>query len=469
MRWFKRLQTPIARHSMTLFLSESTTAVLILLTGFIIARRCAVGDFGRFSVALAMASIIASIVDSGMGMLAAKQIARDTAAGQDETRQIFSWRLALIVGVSVAGVLLAATFPSDRRWLALGLLPGVLLLSLSDFFAWMLKGAQRMRSCAVVQVASRSFLLILCTLACWRPAHPLPRLLGAYAVAGALATLVGLSVLARSALPLRLVLPSRKFFRQTLPNVYKLGIILILGVAFTRVDVMLVAHLGGDTQAGLYGAAGRIVDALRLIPTVAYSVFLPIFSAAHNQPAVLRARFLPAFDGLLILALSVSLIGSLFGRTIVVRLLGARYGAATEPFVPLVWSCVLMFTNMLMFALLYARNNHRVPLLAIALALVVELALIAWGLPRYGVVAAGWARLLAEFTSSAVMAWGLVRSRLVTGFALFLRPALIVASCLMVLVFLRHAPPSVRLLGAWIIPAVLLWGSQGRISEELRP
>ena len=52
-----------------------------------------------------------------------------------------------------------------------------------------------------------------------------------------------------------------------------------------------------------------------------------------------------------------------------------------------------MFTNILMFSLLYARNDHRTPFFAILAAIGVEVLLDLLWLPRYGLVAAAWARL----------------------------------------------------------------------------
>src|SRR6185437_11373140 len=129
---------PVAKNSFILFFSEGTTAVLTMGTGFLIARFLNVADFGRFTAALAYASIVAVLVDSGMGMLAAKDIAQSGSVDRSELDQLFSWRLWVILLACAAGPLLGwALLPSSAvRRIAAWLIPGVLLLGTTDFFCW---------------------------------------------------------------------------------------------------------------------------------------------------------------------------------------------------------------------------------------------------------------------------------------------------------------------------------------------
>lgn len=433
----------LTRNSLIFFISESTSAALTLLTGLMIARLLPVAAFGQFTAALAFASIVAVVVDSGMGMLAAKDIAQDlqpagrqAGAGTRRLNQLFSWRLWTIAAACLLLLFGKRLLPGQEALLITALTPSVLLIGMTDFFCWMFKGAQRAVWCAGLQVSSR-ILLLVCAVIALHNAHPLTALLVAYGVAGVGAVVAGLIVAARGLHGLHGVRLPADFFRHTLPGIYKLGAILILSVAFTRVDVMLVARLLGNTSAGLFGAAGRIVDALRLIPMVVYSVYLPIFSMLHDQPEEQRRQFLSGYNVLLLLATALALIGSLAARPLFHTVLGAQYDGAVDCFLPLLWSCVPMFANILIFSLLYANNDHRTPFIAITVALTIEIVLDVLWLPRYGTVGAGWGRLMAEIVNCATLASGLVRRGLVSPRALLTRPALIVGGGLVVAQFLR--------------------------------
>jgi O-antigen/teichoic acid export membrane protein len=443
--------SPLRRNSLILFLSEGTSSVLMMATGFVVARLLNVADFGKFTSALAFASIIAVLVDSGMGMVAAKDIAR--AAGshdRDQLNQIFTWRMAVIVVASLATPLAAwILLPGgDVRRLAVGLTPGVLLVGTTDFFCWLFKGAQKAIWCAGLQLTSRLLLLILSVIALAGP-RPLTGQLIAYLIAGASMTLLGLYVLGRSMHVLELVRPPAEFFRRTLPDIYKMGAILILSVIFTRADLMLVARFRGDAEAGLFGAAGRILDAVRLIPMVVYSVFLPAFAAAHDQPQRLRSQFKVAHDLLLVLSITIALLGCAFAVPLFRHLLGPQYVDAVACFKPLAWSCVLMFSNILMFSLLYAINAHRSGLIGISGALVVELVLDAAFVPHFGIVAAAWSRLVAECFNFLMMAGGLLRSGVLISSGFFLRPIGLAGTAAILLWVLGSQPMAFQFAFSW--------------------
>jgi len=86
-------------------------------------------------------------------------------------------------------------------------------------------------------------------------------------------------------------------------------------------------------------------------------------------------------------------VGVLFAEPLFTHLLGPSYAAAAACFRPLVWSCVLMFSNVLMFAFLYALNDDRTALAGISGA--IRRGKSCWTsffVPRYGIVAAGRGR-----------------------------------------------------------------------------
>ena len=401
------------RNGIILFFSESVNSLLTMIAGFLIARMLPVAEFGHFTAALSFASIVAIAVDSGMGMLAAKEVARQTPEHREQLDQLYSWRLRVIaLACLVAPLIGFAVLPKGpARMILWGLLPGVLLISVADFFCWIFKGAQRAEWSAVLKISTGVVLLMTCLLAVFSP-RPLVFLAVAYFVTGAALTLIGRVVLARAMHLLHWVRLPQTFYKQTLPNIYKLGAILILSVAFSRIDVMMVARILGDVPAGLYAAAARIVDAIRLVPMVVYSIYLPAFSALHDQAGALRSAFSGAYGFMFLFGSAIAAVGSYFAYPLLVTVLGERYGGAAGCFRPLVWTSVLLCTNIVMFALLYSRGDHRTPLIGISAAIIIQFVLNVIWLPQYGITGAGWARLIAEIVNAGVLATGIWRSRI---------------------------------------------------------
>ncbi len=423
--------------SWIIFGAEATASVLTLATGFLIARLSSVPDFGAFSAALAYASIVAILVDAGMGMLAAKGLARGVAGPDTSLGELFTWRLGVMGGAVLLGPLAGGwLLTGAARGLAAGLLPGVLLIGLGDFFAWLFKGARQARLCAGMQIGSRGLLLAACV-AGLMARRPLAGLLIAYGVTGIAAATLGWAAASRRVHRLRPERLSPFFLQRTLPELYKLGAILILSVAFSRIDLMIVVRLRGEAEAGLFSAASRIMDAARLIPMAAYSVFLPLFSALHDQPAPRRAAFRKAYAALLLAAVAIAVIGSTQAEPLLGRVLGPSYRAAAGCFRPLLWTGVMVFANILMFAFLYALNDHRTPLVGIVMAILVQTALDFWWIPRYGLASAAWARLAADGLNSGILAWGILRRRWLSVWDLLLPPLALVGTPATVLALAR--------------------------------
>src|SRR4051812_30582237 len=178
--------TRLAANSVILLASESISAALLMAVGLIVARGVEVAGFGRFTAAVAVTSVAAIGVDAGMGMLAAREIARGTPDDRADLNQIFSWRLDVMVLVwaVIPWVARFALPAGEIRRIAFWLAPGVLLIGLTDFFCWLFKGAQLAIWCAALQVTSRALLLGLSVVAV-HSAAPVRRLVSAYAFAGA--------------------------------------------------------------------------------------------------------------------------------------------------------------------------------------------------------------------------------------------------------------------------------------------
>lgn len=385
----------LRRDSAVLFLSEGTSAFLTVVTGFLIARFLPVEAFGRFAAAFAFAGLVAVVADCGMGLLAAREV----AGSRDRRRvnEIFTWRLFTIgAACAVSPWIARAVLPDgDAGGFGAWLTPGVMLLGMADFFAWILKGGRRVRGSAFLQVTTRAFLLGIAVVAlAERPS--LGAVLAAFWFAGAIAMVLGPLILHRAGASVRPVRLSRSFFLHVLPSVYKIGAVTLLSVAFTRLDLLLVTGLTGAATAGLFGAAGRMVDALRVVPTVANSVLLPRFSALRHNPEAFRLQFHSAGLALVAVSGSLALGAAWLAEPILVLVLGEQYRSAAPLLRPLVWSCVPMFLNMLAFSALYALHQHGALVTGISAALALELGAIAIFVPRFGAVAAAWGRLAAE-------------------------------------------------------------------------
>lgn len=423
-----------AKDAVLLLISEGFVAFTNAALGLLIARRLSVSDFGTFSTAFALAQIISIVGDSGMGTLAAKKMAHEKTRDTADLDSLFTWRLVMLVALSLIAPLAAWHFlPSSSMILPAALLTAAFsCLLMTDFFAWVFKGLKDIQRCASLQIGSRLCLLFVCGIVLWGGGGTVDVAV-AYSGVGILSLILSLRFLAHTFRRLRVVRLRPTFFIDRLPDIYKIGGILVLNTLFSRLDVMLVSSHCGGVETGLYSAAVRVIDGLRMVPTVAIGLFLPAFSAARDRPDELRQTFRDAYAGLFLLSLCVALVGGGMASTLFPIILGPSYSPAAVLFRPLVWSSVMAYSNMLMFALLYALNDHQTPAIAVISALGLDLVLNLLFLPSHGPIAASWSRLAAESLLFVIQAARLLRKNVIVGHDLivfikplsFLKPILI--------------------------------------------
>jgi O-antigen/teichoic acid export membrane protein len=425
------MKTYLRRNSLILFFSEGLSCFLSAATVIVIARTLSVSDFGSFAAGLSYAQIMVIFIDSGMGQFVARNIARGTSQGLLDLNQLFTWRMGSMAVICLLNPLIARIcLPSAATWrLAIILTPAMMLLAMTDFFCWTFKGAQRVGWVAVLQIGGKALLFLLCAAAA-RLSMPMRSFIVVHGIAGVFVSVFGSWIVSRFLFKIRFTPLPELFFRQTLPNVYKLGGIIIMGVMLSRVDVMLVSRFCGNLEAGLFGSAARLIDALRVIPMVAYGVCLPAFSNAHDDPQTLKRLFKTAYAVLLLVSWFLAMVATLFASTLFSRVLGIAYVASVPYFKTLTWSCVFNFPNVLMLAILYSKNDHKTPALAVGAALIMDIVLNCLFLPHSGPLAASWVRFSVEGLAFIIQGTGILRARLLSAQELFILPALAVGMCL---------------------------------------
>jgi O-antigen/teichoic acid export membrane protein len=183
-----------------------------------------------------------------------------------------------------------------------------------------------------------------------------------------------------------------------------------LALLSLRVELLVIFGLRGPREAGLFGAALKLVESLNAVPAAISGGAMPALTReALRGSGLVRARTaatvallaVPGAAGLALLAPGVS------------ALLGAAYADAAAPLRVLAPALVALFMNtVLLHALIAAGRAATLPKLTavrVAAAAVLALALV----PRFGVTGAAAGFLLSELLLGA-LAW---RACAAAGFA----------------------------------------------------
>lgn len=188
----------------------------------------------------------------------------------------------------------------------------------------------------------------------------------------------------------------------------------VIGVLYYRIDTILLSVFATDTAIGVYGAAYRLFDTMTFIPTIVVSAIMsPILSkyAVDADKSKLRLAVdksvmamllcaLPAAAGLIVTAPNI--IGFIYHRE---DFTGSEYVLQA-----LAVGLIALYLNSVLTTVLVSTGQERkLPLMAIA-ALIFNVGLNLFLIPRYMDMGAAWATSLTEVLLFGIGLWLIDRS-----------------------------------------------------------
>jgi len=372
-----------------------------LVTMLLAARALAPAEFGTFVGLSAVAMFAAGVWDFGFSTLVTREVAAGRtsigsavrAALRARLQTLVLWLIAFAAGGLILGTVGTFSIGALAGFAAASCLAAASLIPLA-----VLRAGLRFHAASVAQAGGRWLTAGLAAAALWwfGAEHGLAMLAVAMATGEAatlfLATLFvwrgrlsGRSLHTRNT-PLRL--------RAAIPFAANS----LMGMAYNRLDVVLVALLTTASDFGKYAPATRVQDLLYMIPSTMGVVLLPIVSqilSRHGEVeevGALTARVIAVG-----LTITIPLAITLFLLTprLVVLVLGAEYAGAATPTRILLWSMPLAAVGAPILAVLIARGHAGDTTVAFAAAFVIAAGLhlsLDWWLGATGAAVASVSR-----------------------------------------------------------------------------
>jgi O-antigen/teichoic acid export membrane protein len=176
-----------------------------------------------------------------------------------------------------------------------------------------------------------------------------------------------------------------------------------------RMDVLIVALILGEFEAGLYSPAVGVINALLLVPVALYQVILPLLSSLFSTDSRKAWQASRRFAGLFLILGAFLSLGIFFGSDLLTLILG---GAFIESQYILKLLSPILFLHSITFAvaaILVATNQQakRTSIQVVAVAADALLNLIL--LPRLGIEGAAIAYVISEILLLAGYCWLVIR------------------------------------------------------------
>jgi O-antigen/teichoic acid export membrane protein len=370
------------------------------------ARALPANDFGVMALAMTTGWILGVASDAGLPMHLATRVAQAHAIARGEgsvvlpiVRAIMRWRWMLGVLAAACGVAIGALLVSADALLPFALIVGHQLFgAMLDTLAHAYRGLGRTDIESSLSLGHRGAVALgALTVLALRPSllslsvalvlPPLLALLTSHAIVRRISGFQGSRVPEFQGSGQRTALSGRQFFRDVAP----LGLGVLFSALYFRCDVYFIQRLHGVEMVGIYNAAFRVVDALRLFPAAALAVAYPSLCAATDLGPVRRVSF-----GLLGAALVVTLAIFTGAHPLLALVYGEPYAAGGNALQVLSLCLPLFYVNYALTHQLIAWEGQRAYLAIAAAALVVNLAANAVLIPEGGMVGAAISTVVTE-------------------------------------------------------------------------
>lgn len=395
-------------------LDAAATPLSTLATLAALVRTLSPSDYGILVIALA-ASGLSMAINPAIAATTTKfvsELSGQRHPGGRTVAGVITVSLTTVVAIDLVLLVGTAVFNEPlslwvfgaavarTRYLGQVLLLAVLAIGIQQIEAVLaaaIRGLERFRRQALIEILSRALLIVVVTLVAWRT-----RSLEAILVAQCAVYLASMLV---RAIALRQLLPDGRLFalsgRAESGALFRYGgwmwLAALAGVAYTSVDRIIVGRSLGPASAGQYNIYVQITQLIHFIPNSVFAFSFPTFSrlAAQGNPqgeiAQAYSTYLFAIS-VVALGIAVAMMLSwpfLMGIIAGPGAAGARFGAPGL----LTLNFLLLACNVAPYYLLLALGHARAVSVITTASMLAALVLMAFLIPRYGLEGAALSRL----------------------------------------------------------------------------
>lgn len=373
-----------------------------VVVGFFVARHLGPGQLGSLSYGVAVVTLFGCVASFGLDAV----IKRDLLQHPEQTAQLLAdgTVLRLLTGL-VAGaglVLFVSEAPADAGGergilLILGLLLWQPALVVPELW---LQAHLQARYSVLAQTAALAVSAGVRIWLVWAAA-PLTAFAAAYVLEALLAGL-GLHYAARRAgLRINWFAARRATLRHLAGEAGPLALAGLAIVVYMKIDEVMLRHLVGPSEVGIYSAATRLTEIWYFVPAALGSSLLPALVEARAQGGAAYQRHLQRYYDLnAAVAYTLSLPMALAAPWLVRVAYGAPFAASAAIVTIHIWSSVFVFLGVARGQWLVNERLQKFYLLATLGGALLNIALNFVFIPRWGGVGAALATVLAQASAA---------------------------------------------------------------------
>lgn len=344
-------------------------------------------EYGLYFSLLSFSILLNIILDLGITNYNNREIARDHNKLSFNLSRILplKFMLAIFYAIVVFSVGLFMGYSGRQFGILSILVINQFFLSFILFLRSNLSGLHLFRTDALISVADRSFVIIICAVLIWgnvtKQDFQIEWLVYSQTVGYFLSFLVVLGLVLKKSGRLKLQFGFKNGI-SILKQSYPFAILILLMSFFNRFDSVLLERLleDGKTQAGIYAQSYRILDSVNMFAVLVAGMLLPIFSRMIKKEESVGEMIKLSFSIVFVPAITLSAVAWFYNYEIIDLLYEEEINFSAGVFMILMNGFIFISTSYIFGTLLTAnRSLKQLNILAAAtviLNLVLNLVLI---------------------------------------------------------------------------------------------
>jgi len=368
--------------------------------------------YGTYQALFNLGIIFQILLDFGLTQYNSREVSRDPG----RMRIIFSsmfWMRMLLVLVYMLAVSVMAWCMGYSGW-KLQLLMGVLLIqALSSMLLFVrsnISGLHHFRTDGILAVTDRMLMILLCGPLMLIPATSasfrIEWFVWSQVICYLVAVLIAFVILFRIA-PAKLHFSFRpKIIQRVIRSSAPYALLVFLMSIYQRIDMVMIDRLcgqQGETQAGIYAAAFRLLDVANIFGVMFAGVLLPLFGRMLSRREDVAPVLRTSVNIMMPLAFIVTIVSGSFAGDIMHLLYHkARVGNSDGIVFALLLSTFPAYCIMYIYSTLLTANGNIKTLNKVSFILVVlNIGLNACLIPRYFSAGAAFTACITEWCAAA--------------------------------------------------------------------
>jgi O-antigen/teichoic acid export membrane protein len=393
--------SPVPRSAFRALLFNLASSALLLLGNAYAARSLGPTNLGVGAQVLAMVQQASLAFNGGLDHVAVRLIAAHQEPPAAVARSVLSFRFVMAVALACVWSVIALLVLPPGAVRAAWLMGAVLLVVTSLQLPFLFQAVEQMPRFAAFSAMS-SLLVAVTYWLTFHPGMPAGSDLVVMACVGVFSASVIVALSFRMVnLPYRTLLTgwsdSIALLRRLLAQSWRYWILAVLIFIYSVLPVLLVGHLRGDAAAGILRIGLVLAGGLELLFSSINSLLLPRLVQWHQEGNdVLRARQGQLLKTHVTLGLAVAVVTLLAAPWVFRRFLGPEFLPGLAPFLVLAMARVVVFVGQIYAWTLVALRLDAQLLYATCCGAAISLLLNLLLIPRFGVMGAAYASLVAE-------------------------------------------------------------------------